>query len=143
MTKPKNNFKPYFPPDHLLHEEKVEYKGEMRNGIAHGNGAEYINGKKAREGTFKDGLLEGKGREYSYIYEHLIYEGEFKKGRRHGYGISYFHTGTTQHEGNWKDGLKHGKGIEYRIDGTLFCEGEWKKGGISSLEILMNEGVTK
>jgi len=85
----------------LKSEISLEYKGECKNGLAHGNGEAF-------------GL------------DH--YKGKFKKGYPDGEGTYNWGTGEV-YEGQWKNGLRHGKG-EYSYfvnnkDTTIV--GKWVK----------------
>ena len=85
----------------LKSEISLEYKGECKNGLAHGDGEAF-------------GL------------DH--YKGQFKKGYPDGEGTYNWGTGEV-YEGQWKDGMRHGKG-EYSYfvnnrDTTIV--GKWVK----------------
>ena len=69
----------------LKPEIALDYKGECKNGLAHGKG----------EATGID-----------------FYKGEFKKGLPHGEGTYEWLTGE-KHEGLWKNGMRHGQGTFY------------------------------
>lgn len=58
------------------------YEGDCKNRLAHGEGLAI--GKETYEGSFKEGIPQGKGK---YIYENgSYYVGEFKNVLRHGEG---------------------------------------------------------
>lgn len=63
------------------------YKGECKNGLAHGQGI--ATGVDSYEGNFKKGYPEGKGI-YSWA-DGSKYVGEWKGGMRHGTGTYTFH----------------------------------------------------
>ena len=66
----------------LKAEISLIYKGECKNGLAHGVG-------------------EASGRDF--------YEGEFKKGLPHGQGTYEWVSGEV-YKGSWRNGLRHGAG---------------------------------
>lgn len=74
----------------LKPEISLVYKGECKNGLAHGEGE--ASGRDRYVGKFKNGLPNGKG-----TYEWTsgeVYEGNWKKGMRHGQGeYSFFADG--------------------------------------------------
>ena len=83
------------------------YKGECKNGLAHGKGE--ASGRDVYKGEFKKGLPHGEG-----IYEWVsgaIYNGQWKKGKRHGQGkYSYMENG--------KEVVKEGIWINDKYQGT-------------------------
>lgn len=83
----------------LKPEISLIYKGECKNGLAHGKGE--ASGRDVYRGEFKKGLPHGQG-----IYEWVsgaIYEGQWKKGKRNGQGkYSYLENGKeVTKEGLW------------------------------------------
>ncbi len=61
------------------------YQGECKNRLAHGEGT--AQGTDTYQGTFKEGVPQGKGK---YVYsDGSYYIGEFKNGLRHGEGTLY------------------------------------------------------
>ncbi len=85
----------------LKPEISLLYKGDCKNGLAHGYG-------KA------DGIDN--------------YEGNFKKGLPNGHGIYVWSTGE-EYEGSWVNGLRHGKG-KYTFffnERDTTQEGKWVK----------------
>lgn len=85
----------------LMPEISLVYKGECKDGLAHGEG-------------------EASGRDH--------FKGEFKKGLPHGKGV-YEWTSGEVYEGSWRNGMRHGTG-EYSFffqgkDSVL--AGKWVK----------------
>ncbi len=83
----------------LKPEISLIYKGECKNGFAHGSGE--ASGRDHYIGEFKKGWPQGKG-----IYEWANgdqYDGSWKKGKRHGYGkfISIINEQDSIMEGQW------------------------------------------
>ena len=83
----------------LKAEISLIYKGECKNGLAHGVGE--ASGRDFYEGEFKKGLPQGQG-----TYEWTsgeVYEGDWRKGLRHGAGkYSFFSNGRdTILAGRW------------------------------------------
>lgn len=123
------------------------YKGETRNGKAHGQGELIYACGNTYTGEFKDDLPNGKGifqEKDGNRYEGQlqngkahgqgksidknggVYLGEFKNGRRSGKGFFKEKDGTG-YEGEFKDDLLNGKGIMAWKDGAWY-EGEFKNG---------------
>ena len=98
---------------------QLKYLGQYLNGKWNGKGKEYnwkgelefqgefLNGKRwngiiknyycennnyvfRREGEYKNGDLNGKGKEYEKDTHRLIFEGEYLNGYRHGKGKEYY-----------------------------------------------------
>ena len=72
----------------------------------------------------KDG--NGNGKEFNF-YGNLI-RGEFKNGKLNGKGKEYDNNGRLKFEGQFKNGKRHGKGKEFQWDGKMIFEGEFKNG---------------
>ena len=79
------------------------------------------------EGEFKDGIKNGKGKEYN-ILNQLVYEGEYLNGKKHGKGKEYDTFGNIKYEREYFNGERHGKGKEYDTFGNIIFEGEYIKG---------------
>jgi hypothetical protein len=76
----------------LKPEISLHYKGDCKNGLAHGEGE--ATGIDFYRGMFRKGFPHGEG-----IYEWSTgekYDGLWKKGQRHGQGTFYFYTLTGQ-----------------------------------------------
>ena len=107
--------KTYFP------NGNIEFEGEfMFDRKWNGKGYDE-NGKLLYE------LINGNGkvREYNSYWE-LIYDGEYKNGIRNGKGKEYI-SGKLIFEGEYLNGKKNGKGKEYENDKLIF-EGEYLNG---------------
>ena len=90
----------------------AQCKGKCRNGK--GIYTDVDNGW-VYDGTFKDGLFEGKG---TYTYPTGdIYTGDFKNGLPDGKGIYTFATGD-RYEGDFKEGKREGRGTYTFSSGT-------------------------
>ena len=83
----------------LKAEISLIYKGECKNGLAHGFGE--ASGKDFYKGKFKNGLPHGEGTYEWGLGE--VYEGNWRKGLRHGTGkYSFFANGRdTTIGGRW------------------------------------------
>ena len=96
---------------------------------------------------YKIGEKNGKGKEYIYKTNILIFEGEYLNGRRNGKGKEYYKNDKLKFEGEYLNGkiwngkgynindnieyeIKDGKGYikEYYNDGKLEFEGEYLNG---------------
>ena len=141
----------------LVNENGLVYQGEFKEGEIVGNGKMYIyqcnknignikdsiknkNLEKIFEGTFINGVKEGKFKEYNK--NHLkIFEGEFKNDIKNGRGIEYS-NGNKIYEGEFKDDLKDGKGVEYK-NGNKMYEGDFKEGKKNGIGIFYNNQSNK
>lgn len=100
----------------------TRYKGEWRNGLAHGKGIREVYGcsnmdHSIMEGNFIDGKFTGYGKQTFDITRDEeefapYYEGEFKDHLQHGNGTYYYGNGSYR-RGNLVDGRFVGKGIYY------------------------------
>ena len=132
-------------------DDKVIY--ELKNG--NGTVKEYdYNGKLVFEGEIKNGIKDGKVKEYHYNKRglFLLFEGEYINGNRHGNGKEYNYSGKLVFEGEYLNGKKwngiekeysnddynklkfeieylngkrNGKRKEYNNDGKLIFDGEY------------------
>ena len=98
------------------------YKGEWKDGLAHGKGIREIFGCSEKEhtifeGTFTEGKFNGYGKQTFDITRdeeefEPYYEGEFNNHIQHGIGTYYYGNGSYR-RGNLVDGRFEGKGIYY------------------------------
>ena len=77
----------------------------------------YMGGKPKLEGSYKDGLTNGK---WTLWYENgqMEFEGSFKDGRRDGLWNLWYENGQKSNEGTFKDG----KQISFKVwneDGSV------------------------
>ena len=75
---------------------EINFEGEYKNGMRNGKGKDYLTGY---EGEYLYGMYHGKGKLYGK-------EGEFKNGKKTGYWKE------DNFEGEYKYGLRNGKGKE-------------------------------
>ena len=80
------------------------------------------------EGIFKNGMKNGKGKEYDGNLKDIIFEGEYKDNKRNGKGKEYFLNEKLKYEGEYENGKRNGKGIEYNSEGEVIFEGEYLNG---------------
>ena len=138
----------------------TRYKGEWRNGLAHGKGIREVYGcsnmdHSIMEGNFIDGKFTGYGKQTFDITRDEeefapYYEGEFKDHLQHGNGTYYYGNGSYR-RGNLVDGRFVGKGIYYDHiknqtwvgiyvdDKRDIDNGEWFDGEISMKETLQDK----
>lgn len=90
----------------LYHKETgaTRYKGEMKDGLPHGDGSAYD----------KQGVLR--------------YVGQCKHSKAHGRGTLYYSGGGPRYMGELKGGLAHGRGVLYDECGATLYEGEFIEG---------------
>jgi hypothetical protein len=97
--------------------EEGIYRGEIKNGLPHGEGYFEYFGLGSYEGGFAEGEFHGYG--VFDVPGFFKYEGEFYEGEYHGYGIETWADGD-RYEGEWYQGEKHGEGTETWTDGTSY-----------------------
>lgn len=91
----------------LVEDLQGEYRGECKNGLAHGEGS--AQGEDIYQGDFKKGYPHGQGK---YIWDgDDYYVGGFRKGKRSGYGKHYLiMDGKSSFiEGYWRNDAYIGK----------------------------------
>ena len=77
---------------------------------------------------YKEGEINGKGKEFNILTNNMIFEGEYLNRKRNGKGKEYnYDTGFLEFEGEYLNGKRHGKGKDYDGDDLLF-EGEYLNG---------------
>ena len=78
-----------------------------------------INNYKKISGKYKIEGKNGKGREYEFDTDILIFEGEYLNGKRNGKGKEYYYNDNLKFDGEYLDGNKwNGKG--YNINGIIY-----------------------
>lgn len=97
--------------------EEGTYKGEVKDGLPHGEGYIEFFGLGSYEGGFAEGEFHGYG--VFDVPGLFKYEGEYHMGEYHGYGIETLADGD-RYEGEWSRGKKHGEGTETWADSTSY-----------------------
>lgn len=89
------------------------YEGYTKDGVYDGQGM-FIDYETnvVSEGTFKNGLLNGKGTEE--YPDGNKYKGEFVDGVKNGEGVFKFKDGSS-YSGTFENDMKHGKGKKFRL----------------------------
>ncbi len=105
-------------------EEAPGYKGERRNGVAHGEGEWRSRDGHRYVGAFRNGKFHGKG--VYYWPDSERYEGDFLDGKFHGNAVWSMANGD-RYAGDVHDGKFHGKGAYSRPDGERY-EGDFRDG---------------
>jgi hypothetical protein len=127
--------------DSWFHPNRIgAYKGEMKDGLAHGKGI-YISSHKGKKGnykyfykgTFVNGLKSGNGIQIIHLPTYVIkFKGSFKNDVPHGHGVmTMIYKGKLEQKyiGEFKKGYRQGKGklIDYFQKTTK--QGRFIKGG--------------
>lgn len=94
------------------------YKGQLRNGLPHGQGRLERRVGEIMEGSFAEGVLNGDGVHVDTAGNR--YEGGFRNGRPHGKGRLLAATGEI-FEGSFADGARHGEGRTLLPGGTAYA----------------------
>ena len=99
-----------------------KYRGEVKDGEAHGQGTFIFPDGSSASGIFKNDRLNGKGTRI--YYDGGKYTGEFKNNIRDGHG-TYLIPDGTNYVGEWKNGKPNGQGTRTYNDGSKYV-GEFK-----------------
>lgn len=91
------------------------YEGQWNNGKKNGQGTYYWSDGARYEGEWKNDQKNGKGK--IYWPDGAWYEGEWENDKKNGQGIVYWPNGF-RYDGQWKDDQQNGQGTLYRPDGT-------------------------
>ena len=95
---------------------------ELKNGKGFVKEYDHHGGNLIREGKYKNGKLNGKGK--VYLYDKIIYDGEFINGLVEGKGKQYNSNGNLMFEGEFLYNYKI-RGKEY-VNRKLEYEGEFR-----------------
>jgi len=107
----------------LTWKDGVEYVGQWKNGLKHGQGT-FTTLKAKYVGEWKDNMLDGLV--VVTFFNGSEYVGEYKKHMRNGQGTFKYNNGN-KYVGEWKDDLTHGVGTYTNSDGQIYT-GEFKDG---------------
>ena len=97
------------------------YLGEIADSLFNGYGKMVYADSTVYEGSWKDGLWDGKGE--VFFPDGDYYKGEFKEHRFNGFG-TYLYSDSSKYEGYWEDGMFSGAGTMDYADGSTYT-GEW------------------
>ena len=101
----------------------TDYKGQWKNDLPHGKGAETWKDGSKYEGDYLRGLRTGKG---VFVWPNgSKYEGHFKNNKIEGQGC-YWTSDGKSYRGDWKNNMMHGQGKFKWQDGKTY-EGEYYK----------------
>ncbi|HZQ01466.1 MAG TPA: hypothetical protein VFB13_18115 [Reyranella sp.] len=111
-----------------------EIRGQCANGLVQGPAevrARFTEAATAGftiDGTFRDGRLEGHGRQVWTSGRRT--EGEWKAGLLNGKAVLDDFNGQEHFEGEFRDGMQNGHGTEHRAVGPVVRDytGEWRNG---------------
>ena len=152
----------YYYPENDYDGGYIFYRGDVKNGVAHGQGAMYrdngeayplvynieaidsaplkwlrIDSNLIYDGSFANGLPDGYGMIFSY--GELVYDGDMQMGKKSGQGREYSSwsqdTIYSKYEGGFENGRRSGEGTEYGMtfDGIWKrFEGNWQNGSWES-----------
>lgn len=86
--------------------------------------------------TYKNGLLNGKYKNY-----HSLYEGNYVNGKKEGLWIDYYPNGNVKTETNYSSDIKNGELTEYKIDGEIISVSKYLNGKLIKTEFYKNDKV--
>lgn len=108
-----------------LYSNDTEYFGAEKDGKPNGQGRLLHDGKLFYEGEFKNGVIEGIGKMYDLEDRNSYYEGEFKNNRFQGEGKTVYSDGNY-YIGPYVDGMREGTGKLLSADGSLIYTGSFR-----------------
>ena len=101
----------------------------------------YNNGQKQKEGTYRNGLWNGKWTYWNK--EGIRYaEGQFSNGKLHGVYNWYYDNGKKFKQEAFKNGIRHGKSTQFYENGWKQIEGEYVEGKRFGIWTFYNEDRT-
>jgi len=101
----------------------------------------YKNGQKQKEGTYRNGLWNGKWTYWNK--EGIRYaEGQFRNGKLHGIYNWYYDSGKKFKQEAFKNGIRHGKSTQFYENGWKQIEGEYVEGKRFGIWTFYNEDRT-
>lgn len=103
------------------------YEGQFVNGLKHGSGIQFEDGRKVYEGGFSNDVRSGAGTLYHSTTGNRVYQGEFADGVASGRGTEYSEYGVRIYEGTFAQGQRDGSGTEYAGTVMLY-QGQFKNG---------------
>ena len=100
------------------------YKGEVLNGLRHGQGI-YENQKENLyyDGFWQNGLKHGKG---VLTIGDMVYDGEFFEGSKHNFGKLKWTSSKNYYEGEFKENQISGNGYMVWMDSNEKYIGQWR-----------------
>ena len=111
----------------------VGYRGEMRNGRAHGVGRMVWADGSYYEGGWKEGVPDGWG---EVVWpDGSYYAGEWARGERRGQGLHESARGDV-YEGGWEYDRPHGEGTRTASDGSS-SQGTWVGGKLDGRAVII------
>lgn len=118
------------------HDGYVAYIGDVKKGVAEGQGALYnANNDLVYEGAFSGSKYNGTGTLY-YPGEGVRYVGTFVDNEYSGTGKEYRASGVLEYEGEYSQGKRAGAGKLFNASGNAIYAGNFRSGDIVYDELL-------
>ena len=118
------------------HDGYVAYIGDVKKGVAEGQGALYnANNDLVYEGAFSGSKYNGTGTLY-YPGEGVRYVGTFVDNEYSGSGKEYRASGVLEYEGEYSQGKRAGAGKLFNASGNAIYAGNFRSGDIVYDELL-------
>jgi len=114
----------------VRHDNSI-YSGEIRNGLADGQGTVTFPNGLIYIGSFEKGEYHGYGT-FS-LDQKIIYQGQYQAGQYHGQGVLNLPSGES-YTGEFKDGMMSGQGKLVLKSGDSY-EGEFKNSNFHGLGV--------
>ena len=106
-----------------LKSKDYEYKGQVKDGKAHGYGVRTWKSGDIESGLFHNGLLDGFANKL--FSSGGKYSGEWRESKHHGQG-TYTYSNGNVYTGSWERGTKHGHGTFTWQSGSVYI-GNWER----------------
>lgn len=105
----------------------ISYRGETKDGMRHGLGTSFRDGRVEYRGEWREGRQTGVGTLFARDGS-VVYRGGFLDGKKDGQGELFDEHGALRYAGAWKKDRRCGlgKGRSFHTTGeTVHYEGEW------------------
>lgn len=121
-----------------LYSSKLQYEGESKDGMPHGQGTYTIDGAVWYTGAFVEGRMEGKGKMTDPWDAHSYYEGVFAGNVPEGQGRMVYSDGSN-YTGGYVNGKRQGAGQIHFADGSPQYDGQFEDDALSGPGTLWTE----
>ena len=112
---------------HYHSDQKTQWTGQCRGGVAEGHGTYSVTAgseHSAYKGTGTLSKGKASGRWIDEWTDGGRYEGQYRDGERNGRGTLTYASGG-RYEGDWRDGKRNGRGTLTYANGNRY-EGDWR-----------------
>ena len=127
----------------------LEWRGKKGDQLAYlknsnspytGKQSMFLNGKKSREATYREGKQNGL-EIYWNVYGSKIVQLNWKNDELHGLSLSWYYDGQKEIEATYKDGKQHGIMIKWHSNGQKQFEKNYNEGELISSSYWNKKGI--